>query len=184
VSACLSPENADFYDQMFATLARRRIPDSYELNVNVVDAGTMRNRASLYWGPDSTLPVAPQKEITIHYTQKTDAPRTGCRRFHLVGDTDVFHILDVADDNGTARLVVGCVGGQSLQRFRSKADEEAAAATRARASLTQIAPELKNRLTAFIKAGQTVSAIQTYQAELKQSTSDAVRVVDMLCDEL
>src|SRR6516165_4272285 len=32
VSACLSPENADFYDQMFATLARRRIPDSYELN--------------------------------------------------------------------------------------------------------------------------------------------------------
>src|SRR5215831_14713575 len=50
VSACLSSENADFYDEMFAALARRRIPDSYELKVNAVDAGTMRNRASFYWG--------------------------------------------------------------------------------------------------------------------------------------
>src|SRR5262249_40937026 len=133
---------------------------------------------------DSTLPVVPQKEITIHYTRKDDAPRTGCKRFHLVGDTDVFHILDVADDNGTARLVVGCVGGQSLQRFRRKSDEEAQAVARARTFFTLIPPELKNRLTAFIKAGQTVSAIQTYQTESKQSMSDAVRVVDMLCDAM
>ncbi|HET9833090.1 MAG TPA: hypothetical protein VFP91_15315 [Vicinamibacterales bacterium] len=80
--------------------------------------------------------------------------------------------------------MVGCVGAQTLERFRKKPDEEVKAADRARTSLRQISPELKNRLTDFIKTGKTVSAIQIYQAESKQSMSDAVRVVDLLCDEL
>ena len=182
--ACITPDNVDFYTVMFESLASRRVPERFDLKVTAVDPAMLSGRAAFYWGPDSSLPVIPQREISIRYSQKADAARQGCRKFHLVADTQMIHLLDVVEDGGQARLVVGCVGAQTLERFRKKPEEEAKAADRVRTLFQQLSPELKQRLAALVKAGQTVSAIQTYQAESKQSMSDANRVVDMLCDEL
>jgi hypothetical protein len=141
--ACMTNDNADFYSAMFESLAGRRVPERYDLKVNAVDPVMMRSRAAFYWGQDSSLPVMPQREIRIRYSQKDDAPRRGCRKFHLVADTEMIHILDGVEDGGRARLVVGCVGAQTLERFRKKPEEEAKAADRVRTLFQQISPELK-----------------------------------------
>src|SRR6266404_2810662 len=108
--ACMNAENKDYYDTLLGKLARLPVPAHYQLKAEVVDPAAMQQRLTFFWGPDSTLPVMPKKEITIQYSEKDNSPRTGCKKFNFVADRDVMHSLDIVESNGKVSMVVGCIG--------------------------------------------------------------------------
>ncbi len=93
-------------------------------------------------------------------------------------------MLDLVEDAGQLSMVIGCAGPQTLEKFRQKPQREAEAAAHAAALLRQVPPELRARLTNLITTGRTLNAIQTYQAESKQTLTESADVLDQLCDEL
>ena len=184
IVACMSPENNDYYDTVLGKLAHLPVPERYEVNMEPVDPDMMQKRVAFFWGPDSSLPVMPTREITVQYMQKDDSQRKGCKKFVVTNKDEVIHTLDLVESDGEISMVVGCIGPKTLENFRQKPKRETEAAERATSLLREMSPELKARLTNLITTGQTISAIKAYQAESKQTLTDSVNVLDQICDEL
>jgi len=161
--ACITDQNRDFFDDIFARAVRRKLAGPYRV---------ARPRALGKAAPPTVpaamgvYPVQPTHEIQIDVD-------TGPA-------SSVTVIREVASSNGVWLEVLPCPTAEGLAAFRATkrtADEEQA---RARALVGELREPLLSEIKGLLRGGRRVEAMRRYSAASGENATMARRVVDLL----
>jgi len=161
--ACIQPETASFYDDVFASRTRQPAGAQYAASVQVVAPGQ-----PLMMEGDVTYPVRP-----THWIQIDFAPGAASGTLLMV---------QVVAERGAWLEVLPCPTPGTLAKYHAVKGMASTQEQRAKELLANLKDPLRGELRQLLRDGRKVSAILRYNQEAGEDLSVARRVIELLSE--
>ena len=161
---CASTEPGSLYHSMATRQGRDQVPAGYKWKITPVEPG----QAPLF-ADKFDYPVRPTHLLQLDFETGPNRSRTT--------------ILQIVRDGTKWHEVIACPKPETVAAARAADQARAERAKRAQALAAQIAPQLKETVSALLKQGRRIDAIKHYQSASGEDLTTAVEVVELLSSQ-
>ena len=161
--ACIQPETASFYDDVFASRTRQPAGAQYAASVQTIAPGQ-----PLMMEGDVTYPVRPTHWIQIDLAQGA-----------ISGSV---LMVQVVAERGAWLEVLPCPTPATLAKYRAARATTSTQEQRAKELVANLKDPLRGELRQLLRDGRKVSAIMRYNQEAGEDLSVARRVIELLSE--
>jgi hypothetical protein len=162
--ACMTSENADVYQDVFARRLRDPIPQEYRLSVRPIQAN-----APLPFSDMVTYPVRPTHVVQIDF-------QTGPHRNKSL-------LIQIAEEGGQWYEILPCPTPDAVKRFREGKIAQQRDMQKVQSLRGQLQEPLLSLLRTLLKEGKRLDAIKKYSAETGEDLTMATQVMRLLESE-
>jgi hypothetical protein len=159
--ACITPENAVYFDEIFAMRRRHRVDAIQRASAQVVPSGER-----LFLEDEVVYPVRPSHWLQIDLASGAASSTT--------------LLIQVVADHGAWFEVIPCPTPATVVKVREKKLRDEQNDQRARALLPMLKDPLLSELKEMIAHGRKATAIMRYSKESGETTGVAARVIDLI----
>ena len=159
--ACITPESADFFNDVLARRARYTSVHSYQASARPIAPGE-----ALFMEENVTYPARPTHWIQIE--------------LNLGPTSRATLMVQVLAEGGIWRELVPCPTAAALAKYREAKAQARSADQRARVLSAKLSDPLRSELRQLLSQGRKVEAITRYNAETGENLGIAKRVIELL----
>ncbi len=161
---CLSDENRDYYDELFAQYVIPAIPEGYDASFESIPSGEPLPFEDVF-----SYPVRPSHAFKLEYAEGQDHRAVVMN--HIVGE------------DGAWSLMIPCPTAEVLTKYRESRRQAEQDRARATVLLSELEDPLRRELVEMLQKGERVAAIVRYGEASQESPAVAEAVVYLLAQE-